>query len=98
MEIFPFPPLDSWTHGSCYGKKLYPLLDTDSKQMHGLEISAPSYLSCCCLIGTVTVPSKGHSIYQAIFFKMVVGNMVIEVRGTYFSGHEVSSLGRSCLS
>jgi hypothetical protein len=63
VELFPSPPLDSWTHGSWLWEKLYHISDVDSKHILPSEELCPSPLHCCHLIGTVTASSKGHSIF-----------------------------------
>jgi hypothetical protein len=63
VELFPFPPLDSWTHGSWLWGKLYHILNADSKHILPSEELCPSLPCHYHLIGAVTASSKGHSIF-----------------------------------
>lgn len=63
MELFRFPPLDSWTHESWLWVKLYHISSADSKHILPSEELCPSLPSCYHLIGAVTASSKGHSIF-----------------------------------
>ena len=63
MELFLFPPLDSWTHESWLWVKLYHISDADSKHILPSEELYPSLPSCYHLIGAVTMSSKGDSIF-----------------------------------
>lgn len=98
MELFLFPPLDSWTHESWLWVKLYHISSADSKHILPSEELCPSLPSCYHLIGAVTASSKGHSIFLSDQFR-VMGNMVRPVDSMivgplHFSGCEMNSLVR----